>query len=77
MSYPEIADQTAAYALRIMELEEALCTAATMVRDLANGWSVRELHCTPWHLRSMVERLCPRQAQEIYTATGGPRRRVR
>lgn len=55
---------------RIAALERALCYAASMVKDLANGWPVRELCISPAELQARVTRLLPHDAAEIYGADG-------
>ena len=51
---------------RVEALERALCYAASMVKDLAAGWPVRELVITPAELQAHVTRLMPREARELY-----------
>jgi hypothetical protein len=53
---------------RVEDLERALCYAASMVKDLASGWPVRELSITPAELQAHVTRLLPREARELYGA---------
>lgn len=55
---------------RVAALERALCYAASMVKDLAAGWPVRELSITPTELQARVTRLLPREASELYGADG-------